>query len=217
MEDPSDAIKPRFSDMQRIMLIVGFIASIVRLVLRIIFVVVSETPLGIPLIIFSLLAITMLIQLKWKGGCTGTVFYFLFEPLSTTIYWLCMLYVANTNQSCAILGDGVCEDISGMETSDGSIRRPHAFWVALLIPGLIVDFLFIYAFRRRVEMHKIQPELNILSLDRTFVPKKGGGIGGVGNDNRRSLSDQQNLNVNQDGSKKHFITGLNRPVSPGSR
>ena len=113
MEDPSDAIQANLSSTQRWMLIAAFVAEAIRLILRIIFVIVSETPTAIPLIIFSLLAIVMLIQMKLRGGCLGTFFYVLLEPGFSTILWLCMLFAINTNDSCQRLGDGVCETTTG--------------------------------------------------------------------------------------------------------
>ena len=141
-----------------------------------------------------------------------TFFYLVLEPVGATIYWCCVLYAMNTNKSCQELGDSVCEEVPLGDLDDDYIRRPHAWWIALLTPGLIFDITFVILFGRPVQMKRVMPDIEVRSLDRTVVPKKGGGIGGIGVNNETTLRIMR-----PDSPRRGTLTGINRPVSPGSR
>ena len=127
-----------------------------------------------------------------------------------------MLYVVNTNDTCSALGDGFCEDMTGKVITTDYVRRPEPYRVVLLIPGLIFDAVFIFFFRKPIQMGKINMQLQVTPLDKTFVPKKGGGIGGVGTHNKKGLNNLEPI-PGVDPQPKNYITGINRPISPGSR
>ena len=93
-------------------ILAAFIVSVIRLILRSVFVIMTESPLGIPLITACLLSIAFLIFLQRKGGCAPTILYFVFEPLLCTIWWCLLIFALDTNQICHKLGSDVCEDIS---------------------------------------------------------------------------------------------------------
>ena len=90
----------------------GLIVGVIRLILRSVFVILTESPLVIPLITTSLLSIAFLIILQRKGGCGPTLLYFVVEPLFCTIWWFLLIFALDTNQICHELGSDVCEDVS---------------------------------------------------------------------------------------------------------
>lgn len=77
-----------------------FTFACIRTILRVIFVIYTETPLGIPLVIASLMSFAFLIRVKLKGGCAGSFFYLLTELIFATLYWILALYAFDTNETC---------------------------------------------------------------------------------------------------------------------
>ena len=126
----------------------ALIVSIIRLILRSVFVIVTESPLGIPLIVTSLLAIGILLILMRKGGCSMVILYFCVEPLLSTLWWCMLLYALDTNDICHKLGSDICEDVSLKQLSYDYVRRMHPWWIVLIIPGLIFDIIFLWVFRK---------------------------------------------------------------------
>ena len=126
----------------------AMIVSVIRLILRTIFVIMAESPLGVPPVIFSLLSFAILVVLQRKGGCNSVILYFLVEPILCTIWWCILVFALDTNNICSNLGDGYCEDIDPMELTFDYVRRPHAWLIALIVPGLIFDVMFMWVFRQ---------------------------------------------------------------------
>ena len=130
-------------------LIAAFVVVAVRVILRAVFTIMAKSALGAPLIVSGLLTIVILIQLWFKGGCTPTFLYAILEPLMCTIFWFVLIFGIDTTESCFHLGDTYCESIdSSSQLSNDYVRRPHAWWVAVIIPGLIFDLLFLFVFRK---------------------------------------------------------------------
>ena len=95
----------------RRMIILAMVISVLRLIGRSIFVIVTKDIIGIPLLFSALLCIACLCTLSRVGGCSATIIYALAEALFATIYWIFIGFVLNTNNICSKLGDGVCESI----------------------------------------------------------------------------------------------------------
>ena len=149
MEKMYDSTGPNvMSRKHRSLIYAALLVSIVRLILRSVFVIVTESPLGIPLISTSILAIGILLILVRKGGCSMVILYFCVEPLLSTIWWCMLLYALDTNEICYELGSDVCEDVSVKQIPYDYTRRMHPWWIVLIIPGLIFDFIFLWVFRR---------------------------------------------------------------------
>ena len=89
----------------------AFVVTTIRMVLRSTFVIITEDPHGIALICSALLAIPILLNLNRKGGCQPVFLLFVIEPFFSTIYFLCIFFVFNTNDICHELGDDFCENI----------------------------------------------------------------------------------------------------------
>merc|ERR1712045_710147 len=98
--------------MQKGFICAALLVSIIRLILRSVFVILSESPLGIPLLATCILAFCILLWLQRKGGCSMVVLYFCVEPLLSTVWWCMLLYGLNTNSLCHELGSDICEDVS---------------------------------------------------------------------------------------------------------
>ena len=132
----------------------------------------------------------------------STFFYFLAEPLLSTIYWCAILFIINTNVICSDLGDTVCYVENSQDSNELTLRM-HPWWISLLIPGLIFDLTFTYFFRNPVVAARVTVKPNIIG----FVdPNKGQDILHM----RGIVTPMQHLG---DPSDKP-ITGLNRPASP---
>ena len=75
----------------------ALLVSVIRFILRTVFVVLTESVLGIGPILFSMLAFVFLLFLQRKGGCSMVVLYFLVEPLLCTIWWCLLVFALDTN------------------------------------------------------------------------------------------------------------------------
>ena len=139
----------------------ALMVSIVRLILRSVFVIVTESPLGVPLIVTSILAICVLLILARKGGCPMVILYFCVEPLLSTIWWCMLLYALDTNSICHELGSDVCEDVAGKQLPYDYTRRMHPWWIVLIIPGLIFDSIFLWVFRRPTVIVKDHADISM--------------------------------------------------------
>ena len=187
------------------LLIVGILTQILRFILRTIFVIVTESVIGIPLVIASLVSIPMLLQLQRSGGCMSTFLYFLAEPLLSTIYWCAILFVIDTNVICFDLGDTVCY-VENSQDSNEFTSRMHPWWITLLIPGLIFDLTFTYFFRNPVVAARVSTKPQKIEF---ADPNKGQDTAHL-----RGIDNQvQHLGNSLDKP----ITGLNRPASPSGR
>ena len=158
MNNSIDSQEPIVNEMQRkhkLFIYAAIFACLIRLILRSIFVILTESELGIPLIVSSLITMGLLFFLERKGGCTMVFFYFFVETLLST-FWFCMLlYVLDTNQICHELGTGVCENVSVKQLPYDYTRRPYAWWIVLLIPGLAFDITFLWVFRRPTVVNRV--------------------------------------------------------------
>ena len=134
----------------RVMINLAWVVLVLRLVSRTVFVIVTETTEGIALICTALIAVPILLHLKTKGGCSATVLYAIVEPIFGTIYWCLVIFVFNTDNMCHKLGNDVCESLGSREVSSDFVRRPFAWWVVLMTPGLLFDFVFLVFFRKPV-------------------------------------------------------------------
>ena len=193
---------------------IAFVVSALRVIVRVILTVMAKSVLGAPLIIAGLLSLATLFQLWFKGGCTPTVLYVLIEPVFCTIFWCCLIFASNTNLSCNELGETFCGGINSQNLLDlDLVRRPHPWWVALVIPGLLFDLAFLYVFRKPVVIIEILPQAILMEpIDghKRTRHEKTGGIGGLG----------LNHHLPEEHSREHSreihhnpITGINRPAS----
>ena len=155
------------------------VVSIIRLILRSVFVIVAETPEGIALICSSLLCIPILLHLRAKGGCSAVLLYALVEPILSTIFWCLTLYAFSANNMCHSLGDDVCEPLGDRQLPQDYDRHAEPFWAALLIPGLLFDIAFLVMFRNPLAVFKPRPEIHVDHWNGDD-PKKKRGIGGIG-------------------------------------
>ena len=130
----------------RIAIVLALLVEVLRLAGRTIYVFVTGTPEGIPLIFLALVSIACLMYLLVKGGGCPVVLYTLFEPFLSTTIWIVILYAIDTNDFCRDMGDSVC-DIPDEKVTEDYITRPYPSWLFLLIPGLIFDVIFICVFR----------------------------------------------------------------------
>ena len=153
------------SVMHKQVILVIVITSVIRLILRAVFVILSESPLAIPLVCSALLSVPIMLHLLRQGGCSAVILYFLIEPFFSTIYWCCMLFVMNTNEMCSKLGNSICEDIDGKQLPFDYIRRPYPAFLILIVPGLLVDFAFHYIFRKPVTVEKVVPHIVVREFD----------------------------------------------------
>jgi len=94
------------------MILAALIISVIRLILRSVFVIITESELVIMPITASLLVIAFMLILQRKGGCSMVILYFLVEPVLVTVWWCLVLYVFNTDKLCHELGNDICEDVS---------------------------------------------------------------------------------------------------------
>lgn len=194
----------------------ALLASIIRLILRSVFVIVTESPLGIPLISTSLIAIGILLILLRKGGCSMVILYFCVEPLLSTIWWCMLLYALDTNSICSKLGSDVCEDVSGKQLPYDYTRRMHPWWIVLIIPGLIFDCIFLWVFRRPTVTERDHAEIQVMLA--TVKAERGGpSVGGVGlRQGPREQEDIGMANLGKLDPEDKQTVGLNRPNSAGS-
>ena len=84
--------------------------QVIRIILRSAFVIWTEEPFGITLIVFALLAIPFLLQLQRSGGCTATMLYAIIELFLANIYIIAILFWIDTNDVCHEKGDPWCEN-----------------------------------------------------------------------------------------------------------
>ena len=95
-----DATKAVLTEIQVWILILCLIVSCIRAILRTMFVIYTETPMGVPLIVASLMSFAFLIRVKIMGGCAGSFFYLLTELVFVTFYWILSFYAFDTNELC---------------------------------------------------------------------------------------------------------------------
>ena len=122
------------------------IITVVRFILRTVFVIVTLYLSAIALMAISLLCLAFLITLTRKGGCSLTMLYILCELVLGTIWWIVILYVLDTNDLCREVS-GACNEVETSQLSSDYIVRPKTGWLALLIPGILFDLLFLWFFR----------------------------------------------------------------------
>lgn len=186
----SSTYKLQFSRVQKYMLIACFIVTIIRLILRTSLVIVTTTPIGIPLIVSSLLSLAFLFHIKYKGGCSGTSLYFILELVLASLHWIFIVFVYKTNHTCNELGNAFCEDTSGQDLPGDYIRRLHPYWVLIILPGLIFDIFFVIVFRKPILRDLHIPRVELVEIDRSARELRrpshlgGIGIGGIGNENK---------------------------------
>ena len=134
------------------MIMAALAVTLIRLILRVVFVIMTESEFAVPLICASLLCIAFLIILQRKGGCSPVILYVMVEVVGMTIFYCLVLYGLDTNKICRELGDNYCEDVDFSTASQSDYtRRPEAYWIVLIIPGMIFDIFFIYVFRHPVQ------------------------------------------------------------------
>ena len=92
-------------------IVAALILGTVRLICRTIFVVLTESAIGIPLICCAMLSFPILLYLWRSGGYQPIVLYFLIEIMFATLYWMCFVFLMDTNEVCQKLNDGVCEEL----------------------------------------------------------------------------------------------------------
>lgn len=165
---------------------------LIRLILRSVFVILTESELGIALIASSLVSMAVLLILLRKGGCSMVILYFCVEPLLST-FWICMiLYFFNTNSLCHELGSTFCEEVAYNQLPYDYTRRPYEWWIVIIIPGLIFDILFLWFFRKPTIVSRIEGQGEVQIMLASTKDNRGGpGIGGVGlNNHHHSASDE---------------------------
>ena len=147
-EDENEAPKGLITGKHRRLIILAMVISVLRLIGRCVFVIMTEDIIGIPLIFSALLCIACLCTLSRVGGCSGTIIYALAEALFSTVYWILIGFVLDTNNICSKLGDGACESIDKEEIQfDDYVRRIDPTWFLLTLPGIAFDCVFVWTFR----------------------------------------------------------------------
>ena len=110
-ESQEDLTKPKYrSAWQKYMLYAAMIVTVLRFILRTVFVIVTAYLPAIALMAISLLCLALLITLQRRGGCSMTIFYIVCELVFGTIWWIIILYVLDTNDLCREVS-GACKDI----------------------------------------------------------------------------------------------------------
>ena len=121
------------------LLYASIMVSFLRLVFASVFCIITQSTLLVAPIVLSLVCIGLAIYSERSTTFTPDFFYGFVSLVLSTTWWSLILFYFNTDDSCHKLGDFICEDKTD---EPGQLRRPHAWWIVLMIPGTIFDCTF---------------------------------------------------------------------------
>ena len=188
----------------------ALLITLIRFILRTVFVIITEAVRGIPLLAAALLEFAILWHLQRKGGCSATFLFGLVETFMCTIYYICMIFAMDTNNICREWED-ICSD-ELHEHRGADIQRPYALWVLLIIPGLVFDIIFLYYFRYPMKITPQFGQVEIVNTGELKVDHEQNHEGISGGE----LMLHKAISVDPNDPTKP-ITGLNRPSSAKRR
>ena len=135
---------------RKMWVIVSATVASLRLVVRIIFTIMTESLLVIPMICCPVVCVPLLAYLWKRYSCEAICLFTTIEAIFATMYYVILILAIDTTDICNNLdSDTFCEtlDVMAQLKDEDYVRRPHAWLATLVVPGLIFDCIFIYVFR----------------------------------------------------------------------